>query len=119
MSSARLSDARFRLFFLQHKEHEMKRLGIAIAMVIAAASACALAQTPMTGGTMTATAPGKGVAVNTIEITAAVEAVDKAARTVTLKGADGHERTITVGPRVKNFKQIKVGDLVAVRYVEA
>jgi hypothetical protein len=97
----------------------MKRLGTAIAMVIAAASACALAQTPMTGGTMTATAPGKGVAVNTVEVTAKVEAVDRATRTVTLKAADGHERTITVGPEVKNFKHIKVGDLVAVRYVEA
>jgi len=97
----------------------MKRLGITIAMIIAAASAGALAQTPMTGGSMTATAPGKGVAVNTVEITATVEAVDKATRTVTLKGADGHERTITLGPKVKNFKQIEVGDQVTVRYVEA
>ncbi len=97
----------------------MKRLGIAAAVIIAAASAGALAQTPMTGQTMTATAPGKGVAVNTIEVTATVEAIDKAARTVTLKGEDGHEHTITVGPKVKNFSHIKVGDQVIARYVEA
>ncbi len=97
----------------------MKRLGIAAAVIIAAASAGALAQTPMTGETMTATAPGKGVAVNTIELTATVEAIDKATRTVTLKGEDGREHTITVGPKVKNFSHIKVGDQVIARYVEA
>jgi len=97
----------------------MKRLGITAAVIIAAASAGALAQTPMTGETMTATAPGKGVAVNTIELTATVEAVNKATRTVTLKGEDGHEHTVTVGPKVRNFSHIKVGDQVVARYVEA
>jgi hypothetical protein len=102
-----------------HKEHEMKFSGIAIALFIAGVSAGALAQTPMTGGTMAATAPGKGMAVNTVEITAAVAAVDHAHRMVTLKGADGHVQKISVGPEVKNFNQIKVGDQVVMRYIEA
>jgi hypothetical protein len=97
----------------------MKLLGIVVAMIVAGVSTGALAQKPMTGETMTATAPGKGMAVNTVEVTAAVKAVDKAKRKVTLKAADGHEQTITAGPEVKNFNQIKVGDQVVVRYVEA
>ena len=68
---------------------------------------------------MTATAPGKGVAANVVEITASVQAVNKADRTVTIKGPRGHVETVEVGPEVKNFDQIKVGDNVALRYVEA
>jgi Cu/Ag efflux protein CusF len=97
----------------------MKLLGIAVAILLVGVSAGALGQAPMTGGTMTATAPGKAAAVNTIEVTAAVKAIDQATRTVTLKAADGHEQTITLGPEVKNLKQIKVGDQVVARYVEA
>ena len=68
---------------------------------------------------MTATAPGKGIAANVVEITASVQAVNKADRTVTIKGPRGHVETVEVGPEVKNFDQIKVGDNVALRYVEA
>lgn len=66
-----------------------------------------------------ATAPGKGVAANVIEITASVQAVNKADRTVTIKGPRGNVETVKAGPEVKNFDQIKVGDNVALRYVEA
>jgi Cu/Ag efflux protein CusF len=52
-------------------------------------------------------------------ITASVEAVDPANRTVTLKGPRGNVLTLPAGPEVKNFDQIKVGDRVVVRYVEA
>jgi hypothetical protein len=97
----------------------MKSPGIAIALFIAGVSAGALAQAPMTGGTVTATAPGKGMAVNTVEITATVTAVDKAHHTLMVKGPDGQVKRIGVGPEVKNFFQIKPGDLVVMRYVEA
>src|SRR5580704_718847 len=114
-----LRRTRSRRSFSNHKEHAMKSSGIAIALFIAGVSAGALAQAPMTGGTMAATAPGKGMAVNTVEITAAVTAVDKAHHTMMVKGADGHVHIIGVGPEVKNFNQIKVGDQVVMRYVEA
>ena len=66
-----------------------------------------------------ATAPGKGVAVQTIKGTATITAVDKATRDITLKGPQGREMTITAGPDVKNFDQLKVGDQVDMQYVEA
>jgi hypothetical protein len=71
------------------------------------------------GATITATALGKGVAEGVVQITTSVEAVDSAKRTVTLKGPTGGTVTLAVGPEVQNFDQIRVGDLVAVRYVEA
>ncbi|HVP86527.1 MAG TPA: hypothetical protein VMU79_00480 [Casimicrobiaceae bacterium] len=99
--------------------------GRPITLTVAAALAASisfttLAQAPAaTGGAMKATGPGKGAMASTVEITATVEAIDKAKRAVTLKGPEGNVRTVTVGPEVKNFDQIKVGDLVAVRYLEA
>lgn len=98
----------------------MNRLAIVVAMIAAGMSVGTLAQTPPPqGGTMAATAPGKGVAANVVEITASVQAVNKAERTVTIKGPHGHVQTVEAGPEVKNFDQIKVGDNVMLRYVEA
>ncbi|MFA5180967.1 MAG: hypothetical protein WC405_06570 [Syntrophales bacterium] len=61
--------------------------------------------------------PGAMV-VDTVKATAKVTAIDKAKRTVTLE-MDGKSKTITCGPEVVNFDQIKVGDLLKVTYVEA
>ena len=98
----------------------MNQFTIFVAAVLAGASVGVFAQAPAAqGGTMTATAPGKGVAANVVEMTATVQAVNKADRTVTIKGPKGNVETISVGPEVKNFDQIKVGDQVALRYVEA
>jgi hypothetical protein len=71
------------------------------------------------GATIVATAPGKGVAERVAQVTASVEAIDSATRTVTLKGAGGDTFTVLVGPEVRNFDRIQVGDLVVVRYLEA
>lgn len=98
----------------------MNKLATLITAIVAGVSLGAFAQAPAAqGGTMTATAPGKGVAANVVEITASVQAVNKADRTVTIKGPRGNVQTVTAGPEVKNFDQIKVGDNVALRYMEA
>jgi hypothetical protein len=60
-----------------------------------------------------------GIVVNTTEVTATVEAIDYQNRTVTLKGPSGKMATLNVDPRVKKFKQVKVGDELVVRYTEA
>ena len=97
----------------------------ACTLILAAASlapAALLAQPvdPADGGaTIVATAPGKGVAERVAQVTASVEAIDSATRTVTLKGAAGDTVTVLVGPEVRNFDRIQVGDRVVVRYLEA
>ncbi len=48
-----------------------------------------------------------------------MQAINKAKRTVTLKGADGHEETVSVDPSIKEFDNLRVGDMVHVRYTEA
>ena len=86
---------------------------------IAILSALALPAAAQTGGVAVATAPGKGAVAETVKVEATVSAIDKATRAVTLKSAKGEELTVTAGPEVKNFDQMKVGDVVTVEYLRA
>ncbi len=52
-------------------------------------------------------------------MTATVEAIDLEKRLVTLKGPKGETKTIAVGPEARNLPQVKVGDLVTVKYYES
>ena len=72
-----------------------------------------------TGAVVAATAPGMAGVAQTVKITATITAIDKASRDVTLKGPQGNELTVTAGPEIKNFDQLKVGDQVDAQYVEA
>lgn len=55
----------------------------------------------------------------TVEMTATVQSIDYAKRTVTLVGPDGAAKTMKVGEGVRNFAQIQPGDNLVVRYSEA
>ena len=65
------------------------------------------------------TSPGKGTLIQTHKVVATVEEVDAAKGHVTLKGPKGNILELAVGPEVRNLAQVKVGDKVVVRYVEA
>jgi hypothetical protein len=88
-------------------------------LCLAIASALAFSAAAQTGGAVVAKGPGVAGAAQTVELTATVTAIDAATRAITLKGPQGKEVTLTVGPEVKNFAQMKVGDAVKVQYVEA
>jgi hypothetical protein len=97
-----------------------KLVAVAVVVSLGAVSASGFAQKPsVDGGTVTKTSPGKGTTANMVRITASVEAIDPATRTVTLKGPRGNLVDVTAGPEVKRFDEIKVGDLVVVRYTES
>ena len=66
-----------------------------------------------------ASSPGRGEAVRTVRVSATVTAIDKATRTLTLKGTDGKTFPLVAGPDVRNFDQIQVGSEVVVGYLEA
>ena len=88
-----------------------------IASIIAAALALpAMAQT---GTAVVGKGPGVAAAAQTVKLTATITAIDAATRAITLKGPQGKEITVTAGPEVKNFAQMKVGDQVDAEYVEA
>lgn len=80
----------------------------------------AVAQKPdVTGGTVVSSEPGKAAAMRSMKVSAKVVAIDKITRTVTLKGPNGNVVDVVAGDDVKNFDQIKVGDLVVVNFVQA
>jgi len=60
-----------------------------------------------------------GMVVDTTELVAKIEKIDYDKRLVTLKGPEGNVRTIKVDQRVKNLRQMKVGDELVIRHTEA
>jgi hypothetical protein len=84
--------------------------------VLATLSVPAAAQT---GTAVAAKGPGVAGVAQTVKLTATITAIDAATRALTLKGPEGKEVTLTAGPEVKNFAQMKVGDQVNVEFVEA
>ena len=83
------------------------------------AAALALPVMAQTGAAVVEKGPGVATAAQTVKLTAAIVAIDAATRSITLKGPQGKEVTVTAGPEVKNFAQMKVGDQVNVAYIEA
>ena len=64
--------------------------------------------------------PGAGVAQQVTD-TVRIDALDQATHTVSFTGSEGHSQTITVrDPKMQDFlKTLKVGDRVAITYIEA
>jgi len=94
----------------------MKRIGpwmtTAFAVQVLCMAPAALAQM--------APAPPKGEAVlSSITVTATVTKIDHNTREITLKADDGRELSFVADEAVKNFPQIKQGDIVTAVYTEA
>jgi hypothetical protein len=57
--------------------------------------------------------------VQQTEITATIDEIDYAKRSVVLRNAEGKTRLIQVNERVQNLEQFKKGDEIAIRHTEA
>jgi hypothetical protein len=98
----------------------MKRIvSVAAASLAVLLAGTAGAQAQQTNPAALPSGAPDAVVADTIKSTAKVASVDRAKRTVTLRAANGAEETLTLGPEVKNFDQIEVGDTVTAEYVEA
>ena len=98
----------------------MKIKSVLTLTLAAALGQVAFAQTkPPEAMALAASAPGKAVVVGTVRVTAMVVQLDRATRTVQLKGNDGSVVDILVPPEAKKFDQVNVGDLVTVEYAKA
>jgi hypothetical protein len=91
---------------------------LVLALSAVALSPATAQQTPATGAVVMSE-PGKAFAARTVELSAKVVSIDPARRTVTLKGAGGKVVDVECGDEVKNFDQIKLGDIVRARYMES
>jgi len=95
----------------------MQKSATFIAFIFAAVLASPVAA--QTGTAVVGKGPGIAGAAQTVKLTATITAIDPKTRDITLKGPQGNEVTVTAGPEVKNFAQMKVGDKVDVEYIEA
>ncbi|MFM5255204.1 hypothetical protein ACEUBK_13955 [Aeromonas hydrophila] len=68
--------------------------------------------------TEVATAPGKANLVEAVSAQATVTAIDMASRKISLKNAAGEAFDIVAGEQVTNLANLKVGDVVALRYLQ-
>lgn len=96
----------------------MRPIAILAVAVATALSPVAFAAEPAVSGVI-GTAPGKAGALQVVQASATVESVDPATRTVTLKLPRGETRSFVAGDEVRNFDQIKAGDKLDVKYLEA
>jgi hypothetical protein len=70
----------------------------------------------VTGGLSPASAQQPATVSQTVETMATIETVDRQTRHVLLRKDDGTLLTVTVGPEVRNFAQLKPGDRIHARY---
>lgn len=92
-------------------------LMLALACAVALTDA-ALAQSASVSA-VAAQAPGARLAGAEVSVRARVVELDRARRLATLKGPKGNVVTLEVPAEVKNFDQVRVGDELVVRYMEA
>lgn len=101
-------------------QHSLTKTTWTLALIAAILAATAFAQKPEAkGGAVITSEPGKATAVRAVQISAQVVSIDKATRTVTLKGPQGNVVDVVAGDEVRNFDQIKLGDFVVVRYAQS
>lgn len=98
-------------------EHSMESKSRLFAIVTALTLALPAAA-QQTGGAMPKVMDG-AMAGEAVTLTAKVEAVDQAKRTVAFKGPMGRILVVKVSDQVRNFAQVKVGDELVVKYAEA
>ncbi len=86
------------------------------ALVAAMLAGPAAAQTGMVA---VGAAPGMASMAETAEVNGTITAIDAATRVVDLLGEGGNELSVTAGPEVRNFDQLKVGDTVTLSMTKA
>lgn len=88
-----------------------------VACALAAASGAMPAQPE--SSVHVASGVGAMMATETVKTTATVVAIDSATRTVSLKDKQGKVTELQVGDDVRNFDQVRIGEVVAVEYKRA
>jgi hypothetical protein len=92
---------------------------VAAALALAwSVSGEAQTQTPTQTQTPPGT-PGRVTKENLVKAKMTIEAIDPTTRTLTLKNDEGEADTFKVGPEMKRFDELKVGDKVNVSYYES
>ena len=97
----------------------MNKNVLLLAVAALAAPFAAQAQNQPQAVVMVEKAPGVGAASETVQLQGKIKFVDKKRRSVVIVGPNGNEILIYLSDEVRNFDQIKVGDLVTLTMMQA
>jgi len=97
----------------------MKHKILILVAALVALPTAALAQNAPTGAMVLEKGKDGIRGTETITVEGAITAIDPTSRRVTIKGGAGNEVSMVAGPEVKNFAQLKVGDLVTLNFIES
>ncbi|MGF6924487.1 Cu/Ag efflux protein CusF [Paraburkholderia sp. 40] len=109
----RVRPDRLQRSFIVAKESSMKNMKFLVIAALAAIPPAAWAQPQSVEVTK---APGQATIKGTTRVTATVQNIDPATRTVLLKPQNGKIVEVQVGEEARNFDQLKVGDVVTAVY---
>lgn len=97
----------------------MNKIMTVAAVLVLSMPLVSFAQNAPKAVAVTANAPGQAAVSEGIQVQGKIKSVDKKTRNVVVVGAAGNELHMALGDEVKNFDQIRVGDLVTLTYIEA
>ena len=105
-------------FLFLGRGYRMKRILLAIAMLMGIGAGAAQAGGPSPAAEKELSKPGVVVA-DVLEVKATIEAIDYKKNIFTLKGIQGGTITLKADKAVRNFDQLKKGDGVLTDFVES
>jgi hypothetical protein len=101
-----------------YSRNSMKKIALVSAVVLMIGSSIAIAQNKPQAVVAVESAPGVLKVAEGVQVQGKFKSVDQKTRQVVIVGPNGNEFKTTLGNEVKNFNQIKVGDIVTLTHVE-
>lgn len=95
------------------------RISVWIAAALIAVPLATIAQNSPQAVVAAAATPGKAAIGEAVQIQGKVKSINKANRSVIVSGPQGKELLFNLGDEVRNFEQIRVGDLITLTYAQA
>lgn len=98
---------------------KLNKISLIFAAAVMATPLALMAQNAPQAAVISAAAPGSTAVAEAMQLQGKVKSIDKKTRKVVVLGGSGREVVINAGPEVKNFDQVRVGDMVTLTYVHA
>jgi len=97
----------------------MNKLPVLLAATLLATPMFVQAQNQPQAAVVVERAPGAGAVTEAVQLQGKVKSIDRKTRVVVVVGPNGNEIDFNLSDEVRNFDQIKVGDLVTLTFVQA
>ena len=97
----------------------MNKISALVAALLLSASMTTYAQNEPRAAVVTSSTPGYAAVGEAVQFQGKIKSINKKDRSILILGGGGNEVTMVLGEEARNFKQLRVGDLVTLTYVQA